>query len=123
MVMVALIEGDQTTIERLVIPNKELAILTSTPVPAEYRKEAIAVIKATQYRVLKVGEVVTLPGGGTLGPTKDMEKKGWVMIASDTDPIPHMLQKAGDDWRVNAGDLIAARKAAAARQAERSGTK
>jgi hypothetical protein len=116
MFLIALVEGDNATAERLVIPNKELSLLTSTPVPTEHRKEAIAAIKATQYRVLKVGEVFTLPGGGTLSPTKEMEKKGWVMIGCDADPLPHMLQKIGGAWRIDVSDLIVARKAAAARK-------
>ena len=111
--LVALVNGDKTTVERLAIPNKDLTALTSTPVPAQHREQAIAEIKAAPYRILKVGEVVQLPNGRMLGPTEESEKKGWVMIANDSDPIPHMLQKSGDGWKVDAGDLTAARKAAA----------
>ncbi|HEY6170289.1 MAG TPA: hypothetical protein VI454_19810 [Verrucomicrobiae bacterium] len=114
--LVAIVKGDTSALERLAITNKDLAVLTSNPIPPEYREKAIADIKARPYRVLKVGEVFRLRNGKTLSPSAESEKKGWVMIASDVDPVPHMLLKVGKDWKVDAGDLIAARKAAAKRK-------
>lgn len=113
--LIALVKGDEALLERLALPNKELPLLTSTPVPVEYREQAVAQIKAASYRVLSAGEVFRLPDGKTVSPTAEMEKKGCVMIASDADPLPHFLRISGGEWKVDAGDLIAAHKAVAAR--------
>jgi hypothetical protein len=112
--LVALVKSDKAAVIRLALPNKEMSVLLSDgPIPAEHQKAAISQIEANPYRVLKVGETFRLPNGRTLSPTEEMEKKGWIIIASSGDPLPHMLQKTEDGWRVDAGDLIAARKAIA----------
>lgn len=111
---IAIIKGDQAAGEKLALPNPELTILFSqSDSSTELQKEAIAHITANPYRVLKVGEVFRLPNGGTISPTQEMEKKGWVIVANDTDPLPHMLLNSGGVWKVDAQGLIVARKAAA----------
>ncbi len=112
--LVALVKNDKTALVRLSLPNNEISLLLSdVPMSAEQQKAAISHIEANAYRILKVGEIFRLPNGRTLSPTKETEQKGWIIIANSGDPLPHMLQKTEDGWRVEAGDLIAARKAIA----------
>ena len=112
--LIAVIKGDRVGAAKLALPNTDIAILFSSDVaPAEIQKEAIAHITANPYGILKVGEVFTLPNGRTVSPTEETEKMGWVIIANQTDPLPHMLQNVDGVWRADAGDLIAARKSAA----------
>lgn len=115
--LIAIIKGDRAGAEKLTLPNPDLPILFSEdPPPAEVQKQAIAHIEANPYRVLKIGEVFRLPNGRTVSPTEEMEKKGWVIVVNQTDPLPHMLQKVESVWKADAGDLVAARKAAAKAQ-------
>jgi hypothetical protein len=114
--LIALVQSDKAALEQLCIPNKNLAVLAEISVPAEHRAEAIAQIKASPYRLLKPGELFVLPDGKPMSLTKAMEKKGLAIVVSDGDTLPHTLQKTGEGWKVDAGDLITARKAAAAQK-------
>lgn len=115
--LIAVVKGDQDAAVKLALPNPEFAMLFSGEVPpAEIQKQAITHLTANPYRVLKIGEVFRLPNGRTISPTEESEKKGWVIVVNQTDPLPHMLQKVDGVWKAEAGDLIAARKAAAKAQ-------
>jgi len=114
--LVALVQNDRAALEQLCLPNKDLSVLAEISVPADHRDEALAQIKASPYRLLKPGELFVLPDGKPLSLTKAMEKKGWSIVVCEGDPQPHMLQKSATGWKVDAGDLIAARKAAAAQK-------
>ncbi len=112
--LIALVKGDHEVVTKLALPNPDLGLLTSSgPVPAAYQKEAISQIEASGYRVLKIGETFRLPNGRTIAFTEEMEKQGRVIVVGSRDPLPHLLQKTESGWRVEAGDLIAARKARA----------
>ena len=115
--IIAVIKGDKTSAEKLALPNPEIDILfSSDKAPPETVKEAVAYMAAHPYRVLTAGEIFTLPNGHTISSTEESERKGWVIIANDTDPLPHMLKSVSGVWMVDAGELIAARKAAAKTQ-------
>src|SRR6185437_9712204 len=119
--LIAMVSSDSNTVERLALTNQDLPMLTSRHLSWVPRKLAISHIKAHPYHVLKIGEVFHLPHGRVIGPTEQFEKNGWVLIANDDDPICHMLQKVGNEWKVDAGDLIAARKAVERKMKEKDG--
>jgi hypothetical protein len=111
--LIAVIKGDRMSTERLALPNADLGILIpDEPMPLEAQMVSIAQITASPYRVLKIGETFALPNGQAIGPSVEMESAGWVIIANDVDPLPHRLKMTEDGWKVDAGDLIGARKAA-----------
>jgi hypothetical protein len=112
--LLTIFKADKDAAIKLTLPDPDLAKLFPTVGESpEHLKEATDQIHADPYRVLKNGETSTLPNGTTVSPTEQMEKKGWVIVANQSDPLPHMLKNVNGVWKVDAGDLIAAWKAAA----------
>jgi hypothetical protein len=118
--LTALLTHDEGELRATSIADPDLAILLEgTPTPAsgiEGEKNAIA---AGKFRHLKVGDEVKLPGGANLVLDNTHVNANQEQIVWNNGPIPFILEKKRDGWKVNAAPLVVARKAAAAaRQAE-----
>ncbi|HEV8000710.1 MAG TPA: hypothetical protein VGP63_12575 [Planctomycetaceae bacterium] len=113
--LAAMIENDQAGIQRTALPNPELSLLWHSDklTPAQ-KAIARAEINPSSFRRLKVGDRVKLPGG-----QKIVFDKNWIndrrqAISVSDGPLPFILVKVKDEWRVDATPLIAGRLAAAA---------
>jgi hypothetical protein len=113
--LTAMIENDQAGIQRTALPNPELSLLWHSDklTPAQ-KAIARAEINPSSFRRLKVGDRVKLPGG-----QKIVFDKNWIndrrqAISVSDGPLPFILVKVKDEWRVDATPLIAGRLAAAA---------
>jgi hypothetical protein len=112
---VAMIDEDQDAIRRLTVPNPDLALLWQGDklTPAQ-RAMAIAELDSWHFRRHKVGDEVPLPGGRKLVVNAKHVNDRHLMISVTDSPLPFLLAKTGEDWKVDARPIIAARKAAAA---------
>lgn len=70
-------------------------------------------IKGLQFRALKVGETIDLPGNRMLTVTARHVNDDKRMLTWDGNPVPFLVVKTADGWRVDARSIVAARRAAA----------
>lgn len=112
--MLALFDGDQEAIRRTALPSPDLAVLwQADKLTVGQKAIAVAQINSSRPRRLKVGETVKLPGGKKLVIDANRVNDRTLMIDAFEAPVPFILVKAGDEWKVDASPIIAARKAAA----------
>jgi len=111
----------------VLLANEQLIKLTIVPVSKEEMKyllqkpeggqpsakELKERVASMKVRALKPGDTFTLPGGKQLEITKeDVNDESLVLVLEDA-PVPTRLHKARGYWWVDAGPVIAGRKAAA----------
>ncbi len=126
-VLAAIFAKDQNRINRATVEAPDRDILAQgQDMSAIAIALAMARIRAVPFVHLKVGDVITLPGNKMLEITADRVNENQQYLTNADTPVPFIVIKVGDQWKVDAGPLIAARKAAAAaraRAATRSATK
>jgi hypothetical protein len=119
--MLSMLKGDADTIKAITLPVDEMEILWQggTP-PKEVFDQIEKSIRAAKYTRVKEGEKAQLPDGKEVVIEKGMigDKKVllWVEMDGQRMPTPFWTEQKGDDWKVDAKPLIAARKAAKATQ-------
>ena len=62
---------------------------------------------------MKVGERLSLPDGKTRVISEEQVNASKMMLTFPDNPVPFVLVKSEDGWRVDATTIIAARKASA----------
>ena len=111
----AMFDEDQDGIRRTALPNPDLALLwQGDKLTAVQRAMAIAELKSWRFRRLKVGDEVQLPGGKKFVIDENRVDERHLMISVTDSPLPFLLVKVGQEWKVDASPVIASRKAAAA---------
>jgi hypothetical protein len=112
---IAMIDEDQDAVRRLTVPNPDLAFLWQGDklTPAQ-RATAIAELDSWHFRRLKVGDEVQLPGGKKFVVDAKRVNDRHLMISVTDSPLPFLLVKTGEEWKVDSRPIIAGRKAAAA---------
>jgi hypothetical protein len=110
----SMLANDSEGGKKWILPNSDAEILWhgQTP-PKEALPEIRKQIAAIPFKRLVVGETADLPGGKKLTVTSDQVNENRLMIMDTTEPgIPFILVKQEGMWKVDAGPIIAARKAA-----------
>jgi hypothetical protein len=113
--LIAMFDKDQDAVRRTTLPNPDLALLWQGDAltPAQ-RAMAMAELESWHFRRLKVGDEVQLPGGKKLVIDEKRVNDRRLMITVTDSPLPFLLVKVGEEWKVDARPVIAGRKAAAA---------
>jgi hypothetical protein len=113
--LVAMVSGDQVEIRATIIDNPDAEILwQGNAKSSDEKAEATRLVNSTTFQHLKVGDEVHIPGGKTLRLDEDYVNENRQQIAVPDIPIPFILAKVNGIWKVDAGTVIAGRKAAAA---------
>ncbi len=113
--LIAIAERDQETGTQLMLPNPEAEILwqgnwpslAAAPSAKEYFQSIV-------FRRLQVGDTVTLPGGRALILDERHVNENRQQITCAENPVPFIMVRGEGGWKVDAGTIIAARKAATA---------
>jgi hypothetical protein len=113
--LTAMIENDQAGIQRTALPNPELSLLWQGDklTPAQ-KAIAKAGMNPSTFRRLKVGDVVQVPRGPKIVMDEKRINERTQHIVLPDGPLPFMLVKVGNSWKVDASPIIAGRIAAAA---------
>lgn len=120
--LVAAARHDEGALRALALPDEDLAwLLAGEAAPPE----AEAGFRAIPIRALRPGDVVEIPtseGPKPMTVGEDEVSDVRAILQPEGVPIPTRLRRIGGRWRVDAGPIIAGRKAAeAARQREAAG--
>jgi hypothetical protein len=112
--LTAMIEGDQTVLRRITLPNPELSLLwRGEKLTAAQKATTKAGVSSSSFRRLKVGDAVQTSGKKVVLDL-DRINVGRQEIVVGNDPLPFVLVKDDYVWKVDASAIIAARGAAAA---------
>ena len=119
--LTAVAHHDIDAIKATMVPSDDAEILwAGNPPPKEVQEQIEKSLAGLKIVHIQEGETVKVPGlrEFTLekGAINDNKIFVWVEIDHQRLPTPFWMTKDGDDWKVNAGPLIAARKAAKAMQ-------
>jgi len=118
--LVAMIDADEAGVRAMALPHPDLSLLWKGQCPPPGQRALMkSMFDAKNFRSLKVGDEVRLPGGKTLVLTADRVNETRQSIAVAHLPIPFIVLKVGKRWKVDASPIIAARKAAARRAQSR----
>jgi len=124
--MISMLRNDAEGVKATILPAEGADFLwQGEPPPKQMQTEIEKTFQGLKLVRIQEGEKVSLPSGKDLTVEKGMidEKKilVWAEINNERMPTPFWMVKTADGWRVDAGPLIAARKAAArARGQERA---
>lgn len=113
----AMMDGDRVAGEAVIVPDPNSAILwASELISGELRAAMKKAVDELTLRELAIGDTVALPGGRELVVTAErvnaQNKLVVPTLGGMPTPTPLPLRKIDGQWRVDAGSLIAARKAA-----------
>jgi hypothetical protein len=111
--LVALAGGNRKQTAALMLPHPNAAVLLqgeSAPpqVVAQMEKQ----LASAEIRRLKPGEMVSLPGGGTMTVGTDDVNADRVLLQIPDQPVPYTIERRKNGWRVDATPIIQARNAA-----------
>ncbi len=110
----AMITGDEEGIRASAVDNPELFMLWLGPtLPASHAAEETAWLKTAQFQRLKVGETIDIPGHGKMTMTTEHVNANRQQLVDANGPIPFILVKGADGWKVDPSPMIASRNAAA----------
>jgi hypothetical protein len=115
--MVAAVEQDETALRAITLPDRDLVwLLRGRPAPAEAVEKMRTLAADMRIKRLRPGDPIKLPQGQTavVGPDEVTEDRA--VLLPEGSPLPVRLQRVDGRWKVDAGPVIAARKAAAAAQ-------
>lgn len=113
--LAAMITQDEKSLRAVTLPAKDLEwLLKGKPVPADLIENIKSQIANQPIRVLKPGDVITLPGNRKLTVQPDEVTKDRAFLLPEGMELPSRLRKVDGRWRVDATPMIAARKAAEA---------
>ena len=113
--MLALMKGDKAGIDKSIVPNPESSILSEGEHPPENAVPILeAELRLAPYKRLQAGESFSFGKGRThvILPAEITEDR--LLIDQAGVPIPFVLVRSNGVWKVDAGPIIAGRKAAAA---------
>lgn len=108
-------------VKRHALPHPDLGVLGEGPQPPPPVKERMrATFSQASCRFLKVGEVIELPGGGSLTVDANQVASSRCLVrplvGGSPMPLPLAVIRTDSGWRVDASPIIAARKAATGRR-------
>ncbi|NQU23203.1 MAG: hypothetical protein HQ567_18140 [Candidatus Nealsonbacteria bacterium] len=113
--LVAMTLGDREAGTRLMMPNPDADILwTGERPPPEHLRSAMAFLQSVVFQRLQVGDTVNLPNGITIVFDEGHVNEDRQQITLPKNPVPFTMVRDQGGWRVDAGGVIAARKAVAA---------
>jgi hypothetical protein len=113
--LTAMVTHDEAELRVTATADPELAVLLQgQPIPAAAIEGAKNAVNGGKFRHLKVGDEVKLPGGEKIVLDETQVNADRQQIEWNNAPIPFILVKGRDGWKVNPAPLIAAGKAAAA---------
>jgi uncharacterized protein (TIGR03067 family) len=116
--MIAVIAGNEQLVKMTAMAESEddlklIATIKGERPPLKEIREKIA---GASIRALKVGDKFTLPNGKQVEVTsKEVDSEHMVLLPEGA-PLPFRMIKSNGDWWVDAGPVVAGRKAAAAFQ-------
>ncbi|MDB5352782.1 MAG: hypothetical protein JWN86_4029 [Planctomycetota bacterium] len=119
----AMITKDEKTVRALALPSDEIDwLLKGQGVPAGQVEAIKAQIAKMPIKALKPGDTYTLPGNRKMTVKPEEVAEDRVVLLPEGSPLPTRCQKVDGRWRVDAGPMIAGRKAAdaARKKAEQS---
>jgi hypothetical protein len=109
-----MIECDLTTVSKNSLAKPRLEILCKgDKLTAEQKAESQKAIDPANFRRLKVNDIARLPGGKKYIVTRYHVNDTRQEIVMGKSPIPFIVVKEGERWKVDPSPLIAARTAAA----------
>jgi hypothetical protein len=113
--LTAMVENDQAGIRRTALPNPELSLLWRGEklTPAQ-KAIAKASMDPSKFRRLKIGDVVQVPHGPKIVMDEKRINERTQHIVLPDGPLPFLLVKVDNTWKVDASPLIVGRLAAAA---------
>jgi hypothetical protein len=113
--MVATARHDEPVLRVVTLPTPELGrLLQGRPAPPEAVEQVRSLAAKMKFRRLQPGDKVTLPPDRevVVGPEDIAEDRA--MLLPEGSPVPIRLRRIEGHWKVDAGPIIAARKAAEA---------
>jgi hypothetical protein len=113
--MLAMMKGDKKEIENAIVPNPESSILAEgVHAPENALPILEAELRLAPYKRLQAGDSFDIGNGRThvVKPSEINENR--LLISQAGSPIPFVLVRTNGVWKVDAGPIIAGRKAAAA---------
>lgn len=117
--LLAMLSGDEAAVRRWSLPHAEIAMLWSSPAPPEAIAQARQYAEQLSFTRLQVGDVIQLPGGKTLTLDETHVNENRAQLMAPDAPIPFILVRGEERWRVDPSPLIASRKTVAAMMARR----
>jgi hypothetical protein len=122
--LMAMVERDEAALRVLTVPKPETDLawlLRGQAAPPEAVERLRTVFSELKIQRLKPGDQFKLARGqvGTVRPEEVGEDRA--VVLSEGSPLPTRLQRIDGHWKVDAGPIIAGRKAAAAAQQKAQG--
>jgi hypothetical protein len=110
--LVAMATQDEAGIRRSILAHPEAPILfQATTAPAEAKAQMLEEFRSAQFERLHLGQEIQLPGGRTLVLDESRVNKDHQALTYPGNPVPFILVRDLGVWKVDAGTLIAARRA------------
>jgi hypothetical protein len=108
-----MIAHDAAAIRTVTLPNPDLDwLLMGQVAPPEAIKEASAFFAKLPIQRLKAGDKYTLPNRKEYAVAAGEVGEDRAVLLPEGAPIPNRCQKVDGRWKVDAGPIIAGRKAA-----------
>ncbi len=112
---VAMVTKDVTTLRDLTLPTDDFDwLLMGQALPANQIEVFKAQMAGQPIRTLRPGDEFTLAGNRKLKVLPEEVTADRAVLVPEAIPLPMRLRKVEGRWRVDAGPIIAARKAAEA---------
>jgi len=115
--LIAMLLKDEATLRAVTLPTADFDwLLRGEDVPVDQLEEIKTQVAKQSIRALKPGDEISLPNGrkATVQPASVTADDA--ILLTEGFPLPHSLRRIDGRWRVEAGPVIAARKAAEARE-------
>ena len=113
-----MLDGDQDRVNRCTLPAEGREVLTKGQHPSGAELDAAkSSIQNLALQQLNVGDVVKMPNGKSVTLDASMVNQDHMQITGPSIPVPFSVVRKGDEWKVDAGALIAARGASGAGRA------
>ncbi len=120
--MVAAVEQDEPALRALTLPDRDLVwLLRGQRAPAEAVEKIRTLAADMKMKRLKPGDQIKLPQGGVVAVGQEEVTEDRAVLLPEGAPLPVRLHRVEGQWKVDAGPIIAGRKAAAAAQQKRRG--
>lgn len=113
----AMLDRDEDALRAVILPSNEIDVLLRGQVLTRAQvRELKKRMLGPQIRRLEPNEVVPLPGGRTMTVPRGEADDEHALLLPEGSPVPVRCRKYDGSWRVDAGPIIEARKAAFAAQ-------
>ena len=122
--LTAMMAGDEERLRAATLPVEGLELLVGPSAPPEMLDRLPEMLPAMAAREMAVGEEFSIPSSDGPKPqtvTPEMSNADRRQVTGPQTPIPFIVVRTADGWKVDPSPLIAGRRAAAASRAGRDG--